>query len=369
MLIMASRSIVRRVTESKFGFRLFAFPALIITCLLTCGILRADTNIVWSDEFNGTSLDTTKWTFDTGNGFYAGNYWVSGWGNNELENYTSRTNNVYVAGGCLHIRAQQESYGGQNYTSGRIKTKGLFSKKYGRIEFRAKLPAGTGFWPAFWLMPDHSPYGGWPNCGEIDVMENKGNIPTQVGGTIHYGGAGGYDVYSGKTYYFSGGNSATNFHVYTLEWTTNSIKWLVDGQLYETRNTWWSNIGTSSSKYPYPAPFDQPFYILMNLAIGGNYLGNPSQDLINASLPGEVQVDYVRVYDETPPLVISTATLPNGNLTLSWPTNIACRLQMLTNPSALANGTGWVDVPSASDPYIVSPDANDGSVFYRLVSP
>ncbi len=123
----------------------FAFAALVGISTLFSNTVQADTNIVWSDEFNGTSVDTTKWTFDIGNGFYAGGNWVPGWGNKELEYYTSRTNNVYVAGGYLHIYAQQESYGGQNYTSARLKSMGLFSKKYGRFEFRAKLPTGTGF--------------------------------------------------------------------------------------------------------------------------------------------------------------------------------------------------------------------------------
>jgi beta-glucanase (GH16 family) len=333
--------------------------------------LHADTNLVWSDEFNGTSLDTTKWTYDTGNGFMAGGYWVPGWGNNELENYTSRTNNVYVSGGYLHLHAQQDTYGGYNYTSGRIKTMGLFSKKYGRFEFRAKLPTGIGFWPAIWMLPQSSPYGGWPNSGEIDIMENNGSKPTQEGGTIHYGGANGNDVYSGSTYTFPSGQSVTDFHIYTLLWASNSIQWFVDGNLFETRTSWYSNIGKTTSKYPYPAPFDTPFYILMNLAIGGNYLQNPDTNSINLSLPGDVLVDYVRVYDQTPPLTLTAAPQPDGSLQLSWPTGIVCHLQMLTDPAGLANGTqsGWVDVAGAGNPYVVHPDLNTPSAFFRLVSP
>ncbi len=219
------------------------------------------------------------------------------------------------------------------------------------------------------MLPQNSPYGGWPNSGEIDVVENKGNIPNQEGGTIHYGGANGNDNYSGQTYNFPSGDSVTNFHTYDLEWTTNSIKWSVDGHLYETQVGWWSNIGTSNNRYPYPAPFDQPFYILMNLAIGGQYLGNPSTNLINASLPGEMLVDYVRVYDQTPPLAISYEPQPDGSLVLSWPTNIVCHLQMLTDPLGLASGTGWVDVTDTSNPDVVFPDANNDSAFYRLASP
>jgi beta-glucanase (GH16 family) len=322
-------------------------------------------NIVWDDEFNGNSLDTSKWTYDTGNGFYSGNYYVSGWGNKELENYTSRTQNVYVANGLLHIHAQQEAYGGQNYTSGRIKSMGLFFKEYGRFEWRARLPAGTGFWPALWMLPENSPYGGWPNSGEIDVMENNGDTPNEEGGTIHYGGSNGNDVYSGQTYTFPNGDSVTNFHTYTLEWTTNKINWYVDGHLYETQTNWWSNIGTSSDTYPYPAPFDQPFYIIMNLAIGGNYLGNPGTNLINASLPGEMEVDYVRVYEQTAPLQISVSR-SNNDIVLSWPTNIVCHLQMLTNS---LDGTNWLDVESTTNPFLIKSDSSNRDAFFRLQSP
>jgi beta-glucanase (GH16 family) len=317
-------------------------------------------NIVWDDEFNGTSIDTSKWTFDIGTGPP-----YPGWGNNELEYYTSRTNNAYVSDGLLHIRAQQESYGGQNYTSAKIKSTGLFYKTYGRFEWHAKLPSGTGFWPALWMLPQSSPYGGWPNEGEIDVVENKGNIPNQEGGTIHYGGQNGNDIYSGATYTFPSGDSVTNFHTYLLEWTTNKISWYVDGNLYETQVNWWSNVGTSTNRYPYPAPFDRPFYIIMNLAIGGNYLGNPSTNSINPSLPGELQVDYIRVYDQTGPLQIS-ATQSNGKVVLTWPTNIVCHLQAQTNSLV---GGNWFALGSTTNPFVIAPDPNNASVFFRLASP
>jgi len=331
---------------------LFGGAAIVLGTFTAYG----DWNIVWSDEFNGNSLNPGNWTFDTGNN--------GGWGNKELEYYTSRTNNVYVSDGLLHLRAQLESYGSQNYTSARIKSKGLFYKKYGRFEWRAKLPTGTGFWPALWMLPQSSPYGGWPNSGEIDVVENKGNIPNKEGGTIHYGGQHG-DVYSGQTYTFPSGDSVANFHTYLLDWTTNKISWYVDGNLYENQINWWSNVGTSTNRYPYPAPFDQPFYIIMNLAIGGNYLGNPSTNSINPSLPGEMQVDYVRVYDQTAPLQIA-ATQSNGNFVLSWPTNIVCHLQVKTNSLV---GGNWFDVGNTTNPFVVSPNPNNVSVFYRLQSP
>jgi len=335
--------------------------------MLSGNTVRADTNIVWSDEFNGTSVDTSKWAFDIGNGFESGGYWVPGWGNNELEYYTSRTNNVYVAGGFLHIRAQEESYGGQNYTSARLKTLGLFYKMYGRFEWRVKLPTGTGLWPALWMLPENSPYGGWPNSGEIDVMENNGDHPNYEGATVHYGGAGGNDVYSYANYYFSSPDSVTNWHTYDLAWNTNSMQFFVDGNLFETQTNWYANVGTSNSKYPYPAPFNTPFYILMNLAIGGTFVGNPSTNEINPSLPAEVLVDYVRVYDQTPPMVISCAPQPDGSLVLSWPTNIVCHLQAQTNSLV---GGNWSDVAEGTtNPYVVHPDLNQSAVYFRLESP
>lgn len=238
--------------------------------------------LVWSDEFNGASIDTNHWKFESGN--------HHGWGNHELEYYTGRPENAYVSNGFLHIVARKESMKGFSYTSARMKTKGLFSRKYGRFEFRAKFPAGQGFWPACWLMPEDSPYGGWPDCGEIDIVENKGNYPAVVQGTIHYAGPHGEYLQASGLYTFLQNDGATNFHTYDLDWTTNSIQWYVDGNLYETQTNW------SARKAPYPAPFDQPFYIIMNLAVGGDYSGNPDTSTV---FPGEMQVDYVRVYEHT----------------------------------------------------------------------
>jgi beta-glucanase (GH16 family) len=240
-------------------------------------------NILWSDEFNGTPIDTNHWKFETGN--------HNGWGNHELEYYTDRSENTYVSNGVLHIVVRREATNGFAFTSARMKSQGLFARKYGRFEFRAKLPAGQGFWPALWLLPENSHYGRWPNSGEIDVVENRGSHPEQEGGTIHFSGANGNHLYSGRTYYFPSGGSVTNFHTYDLVWTTNSIQWFVDGELYETQTNW------STVNAPYPAPFDQPFHIVMNLAVGGSYGGNPDT---NTVFPGEMQVDYVRVYDNIP---------------------------------------------------------------------
>lgn len=266
------------------SMKTFLFHALIAIIMLGLGAgdARADWKLVWSDEFNGGSIDTNHWEFETGN--------RGGWGNNELEFYTARPDNAYVGDGVLHIVARRENTNGCAYTSARLKSEGLFEQKYGRFEFRAKFPRGKGYWPAVWLMPRDSVYGGWPACGEIDVAENRGDYPAVVQGTIHYAGPEGGHLQSTGLYTFAPGAGAGSFHTYLLEWTSNSISWYVDNQLYETQTNW------STAGGRYPAPFNQPFYIIMNLAVGGIYDGDPDADTV---FPGEMQVDYVRVYDKT----------------------------------------------------------------------
>ncbi len=255
---------------------------------------HAVTNIVWSDEFNGTSVDTTKWSYDIGN---SSSIAGSGWGNQEREYYTSRTNNALVSGGLLHIIANKESLGGFPYTSARLISLGHLAKKYGRIEWRARLPHGLGYWPALWLLATNYPSIGWPQCGETDVVESQGVWTNQVQGTINYGSSGNVQRQSTVYTLPTLGDSVTNFHTYALYWATNSMTWIVDGQNVKTWTTW------SSTEGAFPAPFNTPFYIIMNLAVGGQYLGSPSDATINANtvFPGEVDVDYVRIYDDTPP--------------------------------------------------------------------
>jgi beta-glucanase (GH16 family) len=308
-------------------------------------------NIVWSDEFDGPGINTSIWTFDIGNN--------NGWGNNELEYYTSRTNNAYVANGFLHIVAQKESYGGQNYTSARMLSQGLFSQKYGRIEWRAQLPSGVGFWPALWLLGTNiaSTNIGWPACGEIDEVENKGSNPFMVQGSLHSG--------SDETaiYNFTDGLAATNFNTYTMDWTTNAFLFYVDGHLYETQTSW-----GSSTTNAYPYPFNQPFFLLMNMAIGGNYLGKPSTNAINSGtvFPGEMLVDYVRVYSATDPLKVAIRQA-GANLVLSWPSNIVCQLQAQTNLLFSGNGSNWFLVGTATNQIQITP--SNHTAFYRLVTP
>ncbi len=269
-------------------------------------------SLVWSDEFDGTQVEPTKWDFELGNGFfvYAENQWVPGWGNRELQYYTREPANVFVRDGLLHMRALKEGRDGFGYTSVRLATRKrdggeLFSKAYGRFEFRAKLPVGQGLWPALWLMPQDSKYGPWPASGEIDVMEARGQLPTVVNGTAHFDTRFSANaVASHKTYTFPAGHSIADFHVYAVEWEPGEIRWLVDNTVFRTENFWWSARQPEGAKgvqsvglnlNPWPAPFDQPFYILMNLAVGGDYLGNPDK---TTPFPAEMLVDYVRVYDK-----------------------------------------------------------------------
>lgn len=240
--------------------------------------------LVWGDEFGGTALDTTKWRLeDKGDGF----------GNQELQYY--RPENAEVRDGKLVITAKKESYGGNNYTSAK-----LFSKadwKYGKFEAKIKLPLGTGFWPAFWMMPADSVYGVWAASGEIDIMEAKGRLPGVASGTLHYGAAWPNNKYTGKEYTFPAGQTIDQFHTYTLEWEPGEIRWYIDGNLYQTQNNWSSTGADGEEKLAFPAPFDQNFYLMFNLAIGGTFDGGlyPTDD----KFPEKMEVDYVRVYELT----------------------------------------------------------------------
>ena len=283
-------------------------------------------NIVWNDEFSqadGSSPDPTKWGYDIGGG---------GYGNNELEYYTSRTNNARIQGGQLVIEADQESYGGSSYTSARMLTKGKWSWAYGRMEARIKIPRGQGIWPAFWMLGANTDSVGWPTCGEVDIMENIGKTSDQGTdhGTIHGPQTGepsqcggDYNCYSGVggTYTLPGGAAlADNFHIYAVEWTTNQIKWFLDGNQYFTATP--ASLPSGGTWV-----FTQPQFIILNVAVGGNWPGNPDGTTV---FPQQMLVDYVRVYQETAPLQI-TATQSNGNVVLTWPTNIVCHLQAQTN--------------------------------------
>jgi beta-glucanase (GH16 family) len=314
-------------------------------------------NIVWDDEFNqpdGSSPDPTKWTYNIGNN--------GGYGNAELEYYTSRTNNARIEGGQLVIEADQESYGGQNYTSARMLTEGKWSWAYGRMEARIKIPRGQGIWPAFWMLGTNIDAGvSWPTCGEVDIMENIGKTSDQGTdhGTIHgpqnggdYNGGSGV----GGTYTLPGGAAlADNFHIYAVQWTPNQIQWFLDTNLFFTATP--ASLPSGGTWV-----FTQPQFLILNVAVGGQWPGNPDGTTV---FPQQMLVDYVRVYQQTAPLQI-TATHSNGNVVLTWPANIVCHLQVQTNS---LTGGNWSDLTNTTNPIVIAPNQNNGSVFYRLESP
>ncbi|SDX45184.1 glycoside hydrolase family 16 protein [Paenibacillus sp. PDC88] len=258
-------------------------------------------NLIWRDEFNGSALDTSKWSYETG--YYLNddpNTW--GWGNSELQHYTNSTQNVFVQDGNLNIKAlnepksfPQDPSRYAQYSSGKINTKNKFSLEYGRVDFRAKLPTGNGLWPALWMLPENSTYGVWASSGEIDVMEARGRLPGSTSGAVHFGGQWPANRHLSGEYHFPEGQTfANDYHVYSVVWEEDNIKWYVDGKFFfkVTREQWYSTAAPDNPN----APFDEPFYLIMNLAVGGSFDGGQTPN--PGDIPASMQVDYVRVYKE-----------------------------------------------------------------------
>lgn len=242
--------------------------------------------LLWNDEFNGDTLDLETWRYEKHQ---------PGWVNSELQEYTDSTDNVFVKDGRLIIKAlkTQTKAGKDYYTSGKITTRGLKDFMYGKVIARAKVPEGQGLWPAFWMMPTkESVYGSWPVCGEIDIMEILGHNTNTTHGTIHYGNP--HAEQQGK-YVLTEGSFSDSFHEFILEWEPGEMRFYIDGNLYHTVNDWFSEKEYVTA-YDYPAPFNQDFYVQLNLAVGGTWPGNPDEttDFDNA----EFEVDYVRVYQK-----------------------------------------------------------------------
>jgi beta-glucanase (GH16 family) len=240
-------------------------------------------NLLWSDEFDvDGAINSDKWILDIGNGVEIG---LPGWGNNELQYYTDRPENVKVENGLLEITAVKESYEGFSYTSAKILTRGLFESTYGRYEARIQLPFGQGIWPAFWLLGDDSNGSViWPQVGEIDIMEYRGQEPTEVHGTIH---GPGYSAANGITDSFrlSSGRFDTEFHIFAVEWGPDFIDFYVDDELYNTITP-----NDANGEWVFN---DNTFYIILNVAVGGWFAGYPTSDTF---FPQTMYVDYVRVY-------------------------------------------------------------------------
>lgn len=258
-----------------------------LACLSTLSPAQeapAGWKLVWSDEFNGKEIDFSKWGVEE-NGH--------GGGNGELQYYADRPENIRVENGNLVIEAKKEKFNSagveKDYSSGRMRTKRRASWLYGRFEIRAKLPTGRGVWPAIWMLPENSPYGGWAASGEIDIMELVGHEPNKAHGTLHYGASWPKNVHTGAPYTLEKGSFADDFHVFAIEWEKGEIRWYVDGKLYQTQNKW------SSTGGPFPAPFDKPFHLVLNVAVGGGWPGPPDASTV---FPQKMEVDWVRVYQK-----------------------------------------------------------------------
>lgn len=316
-------------------------------------------SLVWSDEFdspNGAPVDSTKWSFDIGG---------NGWGNNELETYTSRPANADLEGGSLVVKALRETFTGpdnitRNYTSARLLTRNKFTQAYGRFEARIKIPFGQGIWPAFWMLGDNIDTAGWPNCGEIDIMENIGKEPSIVHGTFH---GPGYSAANGVTAAFTlpnGRKFSDDFHTFAVEWEPNVMRFYVDGLLYKTRTPADLPPGTTWV-------FNHPFFIILNVAVGGGFPGNPDGTTV---FPQTMQVDYVRVYQRTTPsnvpvlftdegsnraLALDSVTFKRDPFSLDDPNNFS-----LDHHTRLMLLAANLDLQPGDGPAIVAAQADDG---------
>lgn len=263
--------------------------ALLILLLPAPQAVRASSHpelweLAWSDEFDGKEIDPAKWKYETGG---------HGFGNNELQFYTDRSDNSFLDQGALVIRAQAENFQNRSYTSAKMQSRQAWT--YGRYEFKVKLPKGRGVWPAIWMMPsDMKKYGGWPQCGEIDIVEQLGHEPNRVYGTLHYGNphppAG-----KGASVQLKRGSLADDWHEYALEWFPGEMRWFVDGELYQVQNTWFTRGGNDAA---WPAPYDRDFYLQLNVAVGGGWPGAPDA---TTTWPQELRFEYIRVFQSTKP--------------------------------------------------------------------
>ncbi|MDX1670916.1 MAG: glycoside hydrolase family 16 protein [Balneolaceae bacterium] len=246
------------------------------------GPQSGDWKLIWQDEFEYSGLpDTTRWGYDIGDGCPD----LCGWGNNELQYYTHRREeNARVADGTLIIEARKEPYRSRGYTSARLVTRGKANWRYGRFEIRARLPSGKGTWPAIWMLPVENSYGGWPRSGEIDIMEHVGHEPRRIYGTVHTE-AYNHMIGTQKTDTARVADAESSFHLYSLEWTPNEIRWFVDGELFGS----FENEHKSYRQWP----FDQPFYLIINIAVGGNWGGAEGVD--ETIWPQQLEIDYVRI--------------------------------------------------------------------------
>lgn len=270
---------------NKYVFKA-AISSLLLLLIIGCEreavqkLPQREWELTWSDDFTGNAgslPDATKWAFDIGAG---------GWGNSELQYYSNRTKNVSLDGeGSLVITAYSETLGGASFTSGRIKTQGLFSQAYGRFEARIKTPYGPGIWPAFWLLGANLDTDGWPLCGEIDIMEQRGQETSITHGSVHGPGYSGSGAIT-KAYGLTNGRFDTDYHIYAVEWGSDYIDYFVDGFLYQR---------ITPKDVTGEWVYDHPFFIILNVAVGGNFVGFPTT---GTPFPQSMYVDYVKVYKQ-----------------------------------------------------------------------
>ena len=250
------------------------------SCDESCDEEVINYTLVWDDDFDNSEIDLNKWNFEIGTGDW-------GWGNNEAQYYTNDPENAYIEDGNLIIQAVHENYGGMNYTSARLTTKNKGDWRYGKFEIRAKLPTGIGTWPAIWMLPTDWVYGGWPESGEIDIMEHVGYNPNWIHGTIHTDAYNHMDgTQLGGQIYIN--DASSNFHIYSIVWSDESIKWYVDDiQFYDFYNDQQDDFTTW--------PFNQDFHLILNLAIGGTWGGQ--QGIDDSDFPAQFKIDYVKIYE------------------------------------------------------------------------
>ena len=235
------------------------------------------TEMVWADEFAGSAIDPAKWGYDTGGG---------GWGNNELEYYTTAADNSYLSNGNLVIEAKRQSQGNRDYTSARMLTKGKQTFKYGRIDVRARLPQGQGIWPAIWMLGADIDQNNWPKCGEIDMMELRGQEPNKFLTTMHFpNSSGAHAQKGGPDQVLPSGNFSDAFHTFSVVRSKDQMRFFLDGNLYFT----FGPGDVSGGGYP----FNNPFFVVLNIAVGGDFLGSPNASTV---FPQRMEVDYVRYF-------------------------------------------------------------------------
>jgi beta-glucanase (GH16 family) len=333
----------------------FLRPIFVVTCVCASVVTTHAVNawtLVWTDEFqqaDGSAPDSTKWAFDLGG---------NGWGNNELQTYTDRRVNSRIEGGKLILEAHKETFTGsdgiqRSHTSARLKTLGKASWQFGRVEARLKLPVGKGLWPAFWMLGTNFPTIGWPACGEIDIMEHIGREPSKIYGTVHGPGYSGSGGIGGSLTMSNGVAAADDFHLFAIEWETNRIRWFVDNQLYFT---------VTPASLPGGAQwvFDHNHFLLLNVAVGGNWPGSPDA---TTTFPQRMEVDYVRVYARTnaPELVLQLRR-SGAQIEVMWPGEFPNGRLF----GAASFGQTWQEIAVAGvrqDGYLLQPVAPG---FYRI---